>query len=114
MARLRRADCSGPGVARVKRGRGVSYYDDGERVDDPEVLARIRALAIPPAWRDVWICPDPLGHLQATGVDAAGRRQYRYHELWSQQQAHAKFEHMIAFARTLPTMRGQVLATMRA
>ena len=81
---------------------------------DPAALARIRALAIPPAWRDVWICPDPLGHLQATGVDAAGRRQYRYHDLWSEQQAHAKFEHMVAFAHTLPTMRESVLATMRA
>ena len=81
---------------------------------DPSALARIRALAIPPAWRDVWICPDPLGHLQATGVDAAGRRQYRYHDLWSRQQAHAKFEHMVAFAHTLPTMRERVLGTMRA
>jgi DNA topoisomerase-1 len=102
-------------MARVSSGDGFAYLDvNGAPLTDPATLARIRALAIPPAWRDVWICPDPLGHLQATGVDAAGRRQYRYHELWSQQQSHAKFEHMVAFARTLPTMREGVVATMRA
>src|ERR1700734_1962903 len=83
MARLRRSSCSAPGIARRKRGRGFSYVDpDGERIDDPEVLERIAHLAIPPAWREVWICMDPLGHLQATGVDAAGRKQYLYHDQW--------------------------------
>ena len=67
MARLRRADCSGPGITRRKAGRGFAYYDsDGERVDESEVLERIRELGIPPAWKDVWICPYPNGHLQAT------------------------------------------------
>jgi DNA topoisomerase I len=113
--RLHRANAALPGFARVAADAGFAYLDaDGAPLTDPAALARIRALAIPPAWRDVWICPDPLGHLQATGVDVAGRRQYRYHDLWSEQQAHAKFEHMVAFAGTLPTMREQVLATMRA
>ena len=112
---LHRSNAALPGFARVSSGAGFAYLDvDGSPLADEAALARIRALAIPPAWRDVWICPDPLGHLQATGVDAAGRRQYRYHDLWSQQQAHAKFEHMVAFARTLPRMREGVLATMRA
>jgi DNA topoisomerase IB len=75
--RLRRSDCSAPGIGRRRRGRGFELLDPaGERIDDPEVRARVDALAIPPAWRDVWICLDPLGHLQATGVDAAGRKQY--------------------------------------
>ena len=82
MARLRRADCSGPGITRKRAGRGFAYYDDGVLVGDQEVLERIRALGIPPAWKDVWICPYPNGHLQATGIDAAGRKQYRYHEAW--------------------------------
>jgi DNA topoisomerase I len=113
--RLHRSNAALAGFARVTDGAGFAYLDvDGASLTDPAALARIRALAIPPAWRDVWICPDPLGHLQATGVDAAGRRQYRYHDLWSQQQAHAKFEHMVAFAGTLPTMRERVLGTMRA
>jgi len=113
--RLHRSNAALPGFARVASGAGFAYLDvDGAPLTDPAAVARIRALAIPPAWRDVWICPDPLGHLQATGVDAAGRRQYRYHDLWSQQRAHAKFEHMVAFARTLPTMREGVLGTMRA
>lgn len=113
--RLHRSNAALAGFARVAAGDGFAYLDvDGAPLTDLAALARIRALAIPPAWRDVWICPDPLGHLQATGVDAAGRRQYRYHDLWSQQQTHAKFEHMVAFARTLPMMRERVVATMRA
>jgi DNA topoisomerase I len=113
--RLHRSNSALAGFARVAAGGGFAYLDvDGRPLTDPSALARIRALAIPPAWRDVWICPDPLGHLQATGVDTAGRRQYRYHDLWSQQQAHVKFEHMVAFAHTLPTMRERVLGTMRA
>ena len=83
MPRLRRSDVAGPGIVRRGRGRGFEYLDeDGERIDDIETLERIRELAIPPAWRDVWICPYPNGHVQATGVDAAGRKQYRYHQAW--------------------------------
>ena len=82
-SRLHRSNPALPGFARVAAAGGFAYLDvDGAPLTDPATVARIRALAIPPAWRDVWICPDPLGHLQATGVDAAGRRQYLYHDLW--------------------------------
>ncbi len=108
MARLRRTDCSGPGIARKRAGRGFAYYDDGQLVDDPEVLERIRALGIPPAWTDVWICPYENGHLQATGIDAAGRKQYRYHEAWRTRRDAEKFEDMTRFARALPALRERV------
>jgi DNA topoisomerase IB len=109
MPRLRRVDCSGPGIARRRRGRGFEYLDTGgKRLEDPEVLQRIRELAIPPAWQDVWICAYPYGHIQATGTDAAGRRQYRYHDLWRERRDAKKFEEMIAFARALPAMRRRV------
>jgi DNA topoisomerase IB len=107
--RLRRADCSGPGITRRRAGRGFAYYDeDGERVTEPEVLERIRELGLPPAWGDVWICPYPNGHLQATGVDAAGRKQYRYHDAWRTRRDAEKFEDMTRFARALPRLREQV------
>jgi DNA topoisomerase-1 len=113
MARLRRADCSGPGIARVKRGRGFSYLDDeGRPIDDPEVLARIRELAIPPAWRDVWVCPYQNGHLQATGVDDAGRKQYRYHDEWRKRRDQEKFDDMVRFAHALPKLRDRVEADL--
>lgn len=109
MARTRRVDCSAPGIARLRRGRGFAYVGpDGDRVTDPEVLARIRALAIPPAWRDVWICGDARGHIQATGIDAAGRKQYRYHDDWRRRRDQAKFDAMVAFARALPALRRRV------
>jgi DNA topoisomerase I len=109
MARLRRSSCSAPGIARRKHGRGFSYVDSGgERIDDPEVLERIGRLAIPPAWRDVWICMDPRGHLQATGFDAAGRKQYLYHELWRAHRDRDKFDSMIAFGGALPKLRRRV------
>jgi DNA topoisomerase I len=109
MARLRRVDCSTPGIARRRRGRGFQYVDeDGRSVEDPEVLDRIRALAVPPAWKDVWICPYPMGHIQATGVDAAGRKQYRYHDRWRERRDREKFESMIQFARALPRLRERV------
>ena len=106
MARIRRVDCSGPGIRRRRRGRSFSYEDPaGRAVTDPEDLARIRALAIPPAWKDVWICPIPTGHLQAVGTDAAGRRQYLYHEAWRTRRDQAKFDHMLEFAHALPGLR---------
>jgi DNA topoisomerase-1 len=77
----------------------------GQAVSDPEVVARVRALGIPPAWRDVWICPIPTGHLQAVGTDAAGRRQYLYHEAWRTRRDQAKFDHMLEFAHALPGLR---------
>ena len=89
--RLKRSDCSGAGIRRVGRGRGFGYVDaDGERVDDDEAVERIAELAIPPAWKEVWVCPDPLGHIQATGVDEAGRKQYLYHERWQRRAAAAQ------------------------
>jgi DNA topoisomerase I len=113
-SRLRRSDPSDQGFARVRRGRGVSYVDTrGRRLRDAEAVLRIKELAIPPAWEEVWICADPLGHLQATGVDAAGRRQYLYHSRWRETQDRKKFDHMIDFARALPRLRRRVLRTLR-
>ncbi len=104
--RLRRSDCSGAGLRRIRRGKGFSYEDErGRPIKDGEVLDRLRELAIPPAWSQVWICPDPLGHLQATGVDAAGRKQYLYHERWREHRDRAKFEKMVAFGEGLPKLR---------
>ena len=97
----------------MRRGRGFSYLDaDGDRVSDEATLSRIRALGIPPAWRDVWICADPQGHLQATGIDAAGRKQYLYHEVWRQKRDRQKFADMEQFARALPRLRRQVTADL--
>jgi DNA topoisomerase IB len=109
MTRLRRSDCSGAGIRRRRRGRGFSYEDaDGERIADEETLQRIRELAIPPAWEEVWICADPVGHIQATGFDEAGRKQYRYHDRWDQRRAARKYESMREFARSLPRLRRAV------
>jgi DNA topoisomerase I len=83
-----------------------------KRVEDPDDLARIRELAIPPAWREVWICPDPRGHLQATGTDAAGRKQYLYHQRWRDQRDRAKFRDMERFAEQLPKLRRRVAADL--
>ncbi|HEY3941214.1 MAG TPA: hypothetical protein VGL60_01905 [Acidimicrobiales bacterium] len=107
--RLRRSDCHSPGIRRDRRGRGFSYrWPDGRRVTDPDVLARITALAIPPAWNDVWICPWPHGHIQAVGTDKAGRRQYRYHDAWRVLRDHQKFEQVVSFGRALPRLRDAV------
>ncbi len=109
MPRLRRSDCSHAGFARRRRGRRFQYLDcSGEPIDDPATIERIEALAIPPAWRDVWICTDPLGHLQATGVDAAGRKQYLYHERWRLHRDRQKFRSMVDFGRALPALRRRV------
>ena len=109
MARLRRASPHEPGIRRRRHGRGFSYVaPTGEPVRDPEVLARIRSLAIPPAWTDVWICPFEEGHLQAVGTDAAGRRQYRYHDRWQQHRQRQKYGHMLEFAAALPSLRARV------
>jgi DNA topoisomerase-1 len=112
--RLRRADCAGPGIKRVRRGRGFSFVDfSGETITDEETLERIRALVIPPAWKEVWVCPDPFGHIQATGYDEAGRKQYLYHERWQQRQAERKYELVRDFARKLPKLRRAVTADLR-
>ncbi len=106
MGRLRRADPSLPGFTRRRAGKGFVYYDEaGRRIADLEVLERIKALVIPPAWKGVWICPWPSGHLQAVGIDARGRRQYRYHDRWRARRDAEKFDHMVEFARALPELR---------
>jgi DNA topoisomerase I len=108
--RLKRSDCSGPGILRRRRGRGFEYLDSesGERIEDPETLGRIQELAIPPAWEEVWVCPFPNGHIQATGVDARGRKQYLYHDQWRRRRDQQKFDSMVDFARALPRMRERV------
>src|SRR5688500_3281726 len=99
----------GAGIRRQRAGRGWRYVGpDALTIRDPAVTSRIRALAIPPAWRDVWISPSDRGHIQATGRDAKGRKQYRYHARFRQVRDAAKFERMLAFARALPRVRGKV------
>jgi DNA topoisomerase-1 len=97
------------GIRRRKVGTGFTFVrPDGTRLTDPEVLTRIRSLAIPPAWTDVWICPFADGHLQATGRDAKGRKQYRYHSRFREVRESTKFVHLVAFADTLPAIRAKV------
>jgi DNA topoisomerase-1 len=95
-----------PGFTRQPSGEGFTYLDtDGKRITDADTLERIRKIVIPPAWTDVWICPWPNGHLQATGRDARGRKQYRYHARWREQRGAENFARMIAFAKVLPKIR---------
>jgi DNA topoisomerase-1 len=109
VSRLRRSRPDRPGIARRTRGTGSSYVGtDGETIRDPAILERIGALAIPPAWTDVWICPDPDGHLQAVGVDAARRRQYLYHQRWRERRDAEKFRRIERFAEGLPDLRDHV------
>jgi DNA topoisomerase-1 len=108
-AGLRYSNDTRPGIRRSTRGKNIIYLSStGVRVQDVETLARIRRLAIPPAWQDVWICPYANGHIQATGRDARGRKQYRYHSDWRQRRDENKFGRMIAFARALPRIRRRV------
>ncbi|MEO6205842.1 MAG: DNA topoisomerase IB [Mycobacteriales bacterium] len=112
--RLRRVSCTGPGIARRRRGKGFSYVDaDGQQVTDPDVLARIASLVIPPAWEDVWICSVASGHIQATGVDARGRRQYRYHDAWREQRDLAKHDRVLDFAAALGPARERIRADLQ-
>lgn len=101
------------GLLRLARGKGFSYVDeDGRPVSDPATLARIKALAIPPAWTCVWICPDPNGHIQAVGRDQKGRKQYRYHPEWRADRDARKYDRMAAFGRALPRLRRRVAADL--
>jgi DNA topoisomerase-1 len=112
-AGLRYTHTDRPGITRRRAGRGWSFRDaQGEVIRDEQRLRRIRALVIPPAWTDVWINPDPLGHIQATGRDARGRRQYRYHDKWRETRNETKFAHMIAFGEALPRLRERVSADL--
>jgi DNA topoisomerase IB len=102
-----------PGITRRRRGRGWSYAGpNGDPIKDPDVCDRINALVIPPAWTDVWICPWPNGHIQALGTDAAGRRQYRYHDEWRTRRDAQKFDRILGFAERLPAMREQIRADL--
>ena len=113
-AGLRYVTDGSPGIRRRASGRGFRYVaPDGSPLRDRAELARIRALAIPPAYRDVWICPSARGHIQATGRDARGRKQYRYHEEWRKVRDSAKFDRMIAFAAALPLLRKRVAADLK-
>ncbi len=97
-----------PGITRVKKKNGFSYFFDEKPVKDVEVLNRIQKLAIPPAWDRVWICPKSNGHIQATGFDIRGRKQYRYHALWNLLRNETKFHKLMEFAKVIPTLRLQV------
>ena len=106
---LRHCSDGQAGISRRRSGRGFAYRDpDGRPLRDAETVARIRSIAIPPAWTDVWICPWPNGYLQATGRDARGRKQYRYHVRYRRRRDDAKFARLIAFARALPAIRRRV------
>jgi DNA topoisomerase IB len=103
---LRRSDPGGAGIRRRRCGRGFSYLGpDATVIKDPRTLVRITALVIPPAWEDVWICTDPQGHVQAIGTDSAGRRQYRYHDLWREQRDQDKHDRVREFGAALPCIR---------
>ena len=115
MARLRRSRAGEGGLRRVRRGRGFSYADrSGRTVHDVAVIERIRGLAIPPAWTDVWICDTPDGHIQATGLDAAGRRQYLYHARWRERADRLKYDRALDLAEALPAARRRVTRSLRA
>ena len=102
-----------PGIRRTASGRGFSYHDPhGRRITDEKTLERIHALAIPPAWTEVWICPRASGHIQAIGRDVKGRKQYRYHPDWSAHAAETKFERLSDFARALPKLRRRIEADL--
>lgn len=107
--RLRRSVLTKPGLTRRKSGSGFRYLDpDGAPIKDPEVVERVKELVIPPAWKDVWICPDPRGHIQATGFDAAGRKQYRYHPEWRTARDEEKFDRVREIAGRLPRIRDRL------
>jgi DNA topoisomerase-1 len=115
MPRLRRVDCSDPGITRRRRGRGFEYVRiDGTRVRDRGTLNRIAELGIPPAWKDVWICTEANGHIQATGIDDAGRKQYLYHDAWRTRRDQQKFDDMTEFAAALRRLRRRIDTDLHA
>src|SRR4051794_17222172 len=113
-AQLRYVSDDKPGIERRRAGVGFSYRDPtGKTIRDAETLSRIKKLAIPPAWTDVWICPDPNGHIQAVGRDARGRKQYRYHPRWRAVRDEAKYGRLVEFGRLLPRLRARVDRDLR-
>src|SRR5690606_6549234 len=100
--------CADEGIEREKKGKGFSYRYKGRVVKDRTILQRIRSLVIPPAWKEVWICPLENGHLQATGIDAMGRKQYRYHPAWTALRNQTKFYRLLDLGKVLPVIRKQV------
>jgi DNA topoisomerase-1 len=102
-----------PGITRVKHGKGYSYALNGRTITDKTILRRIRGLVIPPSWKKVWICPAANGHIQATGLDLRGRKQYRYHPGWNTLRNETKFHRLYEFAKTLPTLREKIEADLR-
>ena len=113
-ARLRHVSDDSPGLTRHKAQHGFDYRDiHGELISNVETLSRIKSLAIPPAWTDVWICPSPNGHIQATGRDARGRKQYRYHPRWRETRDETKYHRMLVFSHVLPRIRARVEADLR-
>lgn len=112
--RLRRSVVDGPGLRRIRHGRGFGYRDDGgDTITDSTTLQRIEDLVIPPAWRKVWICPHPNGHIQAVGTDAAGRRQYIYHSQWSADRGEEKFDRVLELSAALADWRTEIAGDLR-
>lgn len=113
-AKLKYSNDTEPGWSRKRSGEGYEYFNqNGKQVIEPDEMARINSLVIPPAWSDVWICPDPNGYLQATGWDNRGRKQYRYHPRWNRKAQEEKFERMLEFGKALPRIRRKVAIDMR-
>src|SRR4029079_18835240 len=113
-AGLRYVNDDRPGYSRKAKGKNFEYLDtEGKTIRDEQRLLRIKRLAIPPAWTEVWICPTPNGHIQATGRDARGRKQYRYHERWRELRDENKYGRMIDFAKALPYIRRKVAADLK-
>lgn len=111
--RLRRSVLDGPGITRLRKGKGFTYRGpDGDPVADADHLARIKGLVIPPAWRKVWISPYGNGHIQAVGTDAAGRRQYLYHQAWQEERAEEKFDRVLEMSTALPAWRARIAADL--
>ena len=114
MSRLIHISADSIGYKRKGRGKGFEYFDENDRkISDKSELDRITGLRIPPAWKNVWVCPNPEGHLQATGIDARGRKQYLYHAEWTRQSQITKFDKMAGFARSLPDIRKKIQQDLR-
>jgi DNA topoisomerase-1 len=113
--RLRRSAVNGPGISRVRHGKGFTYRGpDGELIADEAIVQRINDLVIPPAWKKVWISPHPNGHIQAVGTDVAGRRQYLYHQKWQDERAEEKFDRVLEMSKKLPEWRGRIANDLKA